>query len=162
MDARDVLRELKEYLERRVTELKKELELLEYMLSLLESGMITPTSVRLKPLAGERVEEIKRGKSVLANLFVGKDYIRVVPLVELPESSPLITEYFAKTIEELKEAELEGADASKGEPIDYSIVSDERGQVREIVVKNLKTEVQVVQVKAALKFLFEQQLKRAT
>lgn len=162
MDARDVLRELKEYLERRITELKKELELLEYMLSMLESGMITPTSVRLKPLAGERVEEIKRGKSVLANLFVGKDYIRVVPLVELSESSPLITEYFAKTIEELKEAELEGEGASKGEPIDYSIVSDERGQVREIVVRNLKTEVQVVQVKAALKFLFEQQLKRAT
>lgn len=164
MNSRDILRELKEYLEKRISELKRELELLEYVLTMIESGMISPTSVKLKPLAGEKVEEIRKGKSVLANLFIGKDYIRVVPLVEMPENSPLITEYFIRTLEELKEVEAEskGVTPKEGDLIDYSIVSDEKGRIREIVVKNVKTEIQLIQLKAALKYLFNQQSRRSS
>ncbi len=150
-----MLKALKEFLEEKITMLKRELDFYEYLLSIVEAGAIRGVMPSSKPSPGERVEEIKRGKTPVARLFIGHEYVRIVPLVDLKDSSRQLREYLVNALDDLKRTSVESARLDESEAIDYDIVEDPVNGIREVIVKNIKDEVTLTSVKSILRFAFE-------
>ncbi len=157
------IQELKEFLEEKINQLKKELEFYELMLSIIESGRNNPW-IR-GPRAGESVLEIKDNTgAIIAYIFVGKEYLRIVPLHEIETKNPYF-EFLIRYLEDQKRKDTEAAKRGvipENKILDYEIRA-ENGIVREIVVRNYKgSKIFLVELQAAVVYSLEKARQQIT
>ncbi len=153
--AKNHLEELKEFLEEKVKELKRELELYELLLSIIEGGKLPGFR---EPRPGEKVVEVKSSTGdLVAYLYVGRNYVRIIPLQEVSVDDPYVKGFLLRFLEETKTREIEAAkkgDIPENKVLDYDVRS-ENGVLREVVVRNIKGEFFLVELKAAVAYSFE-------
>ncbi len=157
------IQELKEFLEEKISQLKRELEFYELLLSIIESGKNNPF-IR-GPRKGEEVLEVKDNTgSIIAYIFTGKEYLRIVPINEIETSNPYF-EFLIRYLEEQKRKDIEAAkrgEIPENKILDYEVIA-ENGIVREIVVRNTrKSKFFLVELKAAVVYSFEKAQQQIT
>ena len=157
------IQELKEFLEEKINQLKKELEFYELLLSMLESGRNNPL-IR-GPRKGEKVLEIKDNTgAIIAYIFEGKGYLRIVPLHDIEASNPYF-EFLIRYLDEQKRKEVEAAkrgEIPENKILDYEVRTED-GIVREVVVRNYKGgKIFLVELQAAVIYSFEKARQQIT
>ncbi len=152
-DQRPVER-LKEFLEKKVAELKKELEFYELLLGLLESNVVR-SLMSPEPKPGEDLITVRSRKGdIVGYIYVGRSYVRMVPVKPIKVDSRFVRLSILNYLEETKKRMMEEAEAGirkQSEVMDYNYVEDPEGNLREIVVKNLVDEVDLEDVKETLR-----------
>lgn len=159
------INEIKKFLEERIQELKKEKEMLELILSLLESGVISPKrTVKIEPRPGEKIVPLRGSDgTLLAEMYIGKSEIRIIPFVELSVDIPPFRQFFiARVLEGIKRKDIDKIergeiDASKA--FDYEIIVD-RGIIKEIRLKNIFDERRRMDIKSSAKWTLEKMFEK--
>lgn len=159
------INEIKKFLEERIQELKKEKEMLELILSLLESGVISPKrTVKIEPRPGEKIVPLRGSDgTLLAEMYIGKSEVRIIPFVELSVDIPPFRQFFiARVLEGIKRKDIDRIergeiDASKA--FDYEIIVD-RGIIKEIRLKNIFDERRRMDIKSSAKWTLEKMFEK--
>lgn len=153
--AKNQLAELKEFLEEKIKELKRELEFYELLLSIVEGGKIPGFR---EPRPGERVVEVKSSTGdLIAYMYIGKGYVRIIPLADVSVNDPYIKGFLLRVLDETKAKETEAArrgELPENKILDYDVKAED-GVLREIVVHNVKSEFFLVELKAAVAYSLE-------
>ncbi len=157
-ELRSKIDELKKFLEEKIQSLKRELELYELLLTILELG-IEPEVRRIKIKPGEKVIEIKSSKGLhLANMVIGKDYIRILPLKRISYNSLAVKEFLIRYLDGLKKKSENELNQDTNTPFDYE-VRVEDNYIKEIFIKNAKDiivdELKILELKAAIEYSFQ-------
>jgi len=152
---------LRKYLEKRITQLKEELEMLELILSLVESGVISGgaelrAALTKPPKPGEKVYPITTDEEEhVADIYMGKTEVRIVPLVKLPVNiSPFKQFLVNKVLEGMRKRDLDMVRKGLLPPekaMEYVIETD--GEIlKEIHIKNVFNEKRKVELKSAARW----------
>ncbi len=138
--------ELRRDIEERIKELRKELELYESMLKVLERISKGPEKDEEKKLK-EEVITLKDDKdNIVATITVTSSRIKVIPLVKIDEGHKLIKSYLVKFLDEKK------ASSSMGKVVRYDIKSA-GGYVSEIIIEGSFNEYFIVELEAAIMYV---------
>ena len=134
------------WVKRRIKELEAELKVLRTILAQFEAGFI---EAPLNP--AEKVEEYKIGKRLVAKIYIGDNYVRMVPAFEasLPGE---IEEYIKSFVEELSESQAKKG-AEETATLKTIVLPD--GRLREIRIENLARTLDKLKAKATLKYAAE-------
>jgi len=157
--------EIKKFLEGKIQELKREKEVLELILSLLESGMIGPHSpIKAEPRPGEKIVPLRSSDgTLLAEMYVGKTEMRIVPFVELSVDIPPFRQFFiARVLEGIKKKDMDRIERGQLDPskaFDYEIIVD-RKIIKEIRLKNIFDERRRMDIKSSIKWTLEKMFEK--
>jgi len=174
------LAEFKALLEKRVKEAETELEglqvLLEYVdASLLEKGFRKAKVFRQPPAAVEkpliRPEEYERvvplktvGGDLLANLYVAKDLMRVVPAEDKSfsvDTPPFMAFLVERVLAKMQEKDREAAESGEITPekiLSFDI-SREGDEIREITIRNVGAE-RSREIKSSIRWTLEKMYEK--
>lgn len=160
------LEDLKKYLESRISVLKEELEILEFLLSLIESGVISKgiESTMRRPKPGEEVIPIRTEDGVhIADMFIGDDVVRVIPLVEMKVSTPPFRSFLInKVLERMRRKDYELVQRGSLSPelaLEYKVETE--GEVlKEIVVRNIRDDKRKTELKSTIKWTLEKMYEK--
>ncbi len=155
---KELLEELKKHLEEKIQQLQKEIEMYKALLEVVDV-LYKNRDELLTAKPGEEVIQVKSPSGeVIANMYIGHDYIRAVPLVPMPKNIPPLTTYLiSRVLDEMKRREEELAERGeikKEEVLSYDI-REEEGLLKEIMVKNIKSERDFVELKAAIRWTLQ-------
>lgn len=131
--------ELLALVRRRVERLERELRLWRQLLELLEGGD------GWRP--GEKPEEVKVGRTRVAVIYRGEDYVRMVPSVRVPDARD-VRSYLEEILSEIREMQARG-DAPTLARLEVRRGPD--GSIAEILYSDLHSAVELLKAKAALK-----------
>lgn len=135
------------WIKQRLEELENEIRILRSILAHYEQA----SSGRISP--DEKVEEIKAGRRRIARLYIGENYIRLVPEFDVVLVGDL-KEYLEETVEEIKAKQSrEGID--EREQVKLIVKEKATGGVREIIISNIEGISEIIKSKAALKYIAE-------
>lgn len=135
------------WIKQRLEELENEIRILRSILAHYEQA----SSGRISP--DEKVEEIKAGRRRIARLYIGENYIRLVPEFDLVLVGDL-KEYLEETVEEIKAKQSrEGID--ERDQVKLIVKEKATGGVREIIISNIEGISEIIKSKAALKYIAE-------
>jgi len=135
------------WIKQRLEELENEIRILRSILAHYEQA----SSGRISP--DEKVEEIKAGRRRIARLYIGENYIRLVPEFDVVLVGDL-KEYLEETVEEIKAKQSrEGID--ERDQVKLIIKEKATGGVREIIISNIEGISEIIKSKAALKYIAE-------
>lgn len=135
------------WIKQRIEELESELRVLKSILAHYEQS----GGGRLSP--DEKVEEVKAGRKRIARLYVGEDYVRLVPEFDMVIVGDL-KEYLEETVEEIRARQSrEGI----GEEDQARLIIKEKatGGVKEVMIVNIEGISSMIKSKAALKYIAE-------
>lgn len=137
--------EIVEWLKSRIEELENEIRVLKSILAMMEGGG------GARP--GERVEEVKLGRRRVARLYRGEDYVRLVPEFPMVLTGD-IRSYLNSIVSEIVESQ-----ARQGVPEEerarLEVKESPEGSVSEVRVEGLKSTLDTLKARAALKFAAE-------
>lgn len=137
--------ELLEWIDERINELEVELKVLKAIKQLLEE----PGG----PLHGEKSEDVRVGKRRIARIYRGEDYVRLV--FDYPTAlPPEIREYLNGVEGELRSSQAKSG-VESGELARLAIRERPDGTLAEIKFENLHSTIELLKVKAALKYSAE-------
>ncbi len=144
--------ELLEYLKDRLRSLEEEIRIVKSMIALLEG---------VKPREQEEQEPILYGKKKIAILYKASSYIRLVPQFDMkvPEEA---MEYLEETVSQIREKQAK-AGVPEEERAALHVDEAPDGGIVEIRIANIKSTVEHLKAKAALKYIAElaYELRRA-
>ncbi len=166
-ESKNKIDEIKKYLEERISQLKRELEYLELLLSFIESGVISEKllSKEMKvPRPGEEVIPLKTTSGEhIADIYISKNEIRVIPLVDLDINIPPFKTFLInKVFEGLKRRDREAVERGlilPNQAFDYEI-DEEDGIIREIRLMNISDERRKIELKSAIKWTLEKMYEK--
>lgn len=161
------LEDLKNYLERRISQVKEELEVLEFLLSLVESGVIVKgleSTIKEGPKPGEEVIPIKATDGFhVADMYVSESEVRVIPRVQLSINMPPFRKFLIeKVLEKMKAKDLELVRKGVLSPdliLEYSFEA-EGDVLKEIVIKNIRDAKRKTEVRSTLRWTLEKMYER--
>jgi len=140
--------ELKNYVRKKIEELRNELQYLEELLKILEGERSVDTSI----LQATRVDVIAVGDSVIANVIVSNEGLRVILTEALPANHPLITSFLARILEEQKE---------RGFVETYKI-NEKRGYIYDIEVKGRINNLVYKEIEAAISYVWSSMREKSS
>ncbi|MCC6033680.1 MAG: hypothetical protein LM561_06360 [Desulfurococcaceae archaeon] len=132
--------ELKNYVRKKIEELRSELQYLEELLKILEGERSLDASI----LQATRVDVIAVGDSVIANVIVSNEGLRVILTEALPANHPLITSFLVRILEEQK---------GRGFVEAYRI-NEKRGYIYDIEVKGKINNLVYKEIEAAISYVW--------
>ncbi len=132
--------ELKNYVRKKIEELRSELQYLEELLKILEEGRGVEASV----LQASRVDVIAVGDSVVANVIVSQDGLRVILTEALPANHPLITSFLVRILEEQRERGV----------VETYRINEKRGYVYDIEIKGRINNLVYREIEAAISYVW--------
>lgn len=161
------LEDLKKYLERRISQVKEELEVLEFLLSLVESGVISrglESTIKEGPRPGEEVIPIRTTDGFhVADMYMSESEVRVVPRVQLNINVPPFRKFLIeKVLERMKAKDVELAHKGLLSPdliLEYSFEA-EGDSLKEIVIKNIRDSKRKTEIKSTIKWTLEKMYER--
>ncbi|MEM0026168.1 MAG: hypothetical protein QXV93_02990 [Zestosphaera sp.] len=140
--------ELKNYVRKKIEELRSELQYLEELLKILEGERSVEASV----LQATRVDVIAVGDSVVANVIVSQEGLRVILTEALPANHPLITSFLTRILEEQRE---------RGVVETYKI-NEKRGYVYDIEIKGKINNLVYREIEAAISYVWSSLREKST
>lgn len=140
--------ELKNYVRKKIEELRSELQYLEELLKILEGERSVEASV----LQATRVDVIAVGDSVVANVIVSQEGLRVILTEALPANHPLITSFLTRILEEQRE---------RGVVETYKI-NEKRGYVYDIEIKGKINNLVYREIEAAISYMWSSLREKST
>lgn len=132
--------ELKNYVRKKIEELRSELQYLEELLKILEGERSVEASV----LQASRVDVIAVGDSVVANVIVSHDGLRVILTEALPANHPLITSFLVRILEEQRERGV----------VETYRINEKRGYVYDIEIKGRINNLVYREIEAAISYVW--------
>ncbi|MFN3267624.1 MAG: hypothetical protein ACK416_00025 [Zestosphaera sp.] len=132
--------ELKNYVRKKIEELRSELQYLEELLKILEGERSVEASV----LQASRVDVIAVGDSVVANVIVSQDGLRVILTEALPANHPLITSFLVRILEEQRERGV----------VETYRINEKRGYVYDIEIKGRINNLVYREIEAAISYVW--------
>ncbi|RLE74278.1 MAG: hypothetical protein DRJ56_07810 [Thermoprotei archaeon] len=159
------LAEAKALLERRVRELEEELRLYRMVLRLIDEALSRLSFVPASELVqGEEEREeplsrypiVSRSGERVAEVLIYRDRMIVRPTIKFRRDSPPFRGFFIdRILKRLKEEDrrrVSVGEIAPSEAFDYEIVEDEEGYVRELVIRNYRSEETLRELRRALKW----------
>lgn len=132
--------ELKNYVRKKIEELRSELQYLEGLLRILEGERGVEASV----LQATRVDVISVGDSVIANVIVSQEGLRVILAEALPANHPLITSFLMRILEEQKERGV----------VETYRINEKRGYVYDLEIKGRINNLVYREIEAAISYVW--------
>lgn len=132
--------DLKSYVRRKIEELRNELQYLEELLKILEGERSLDSSV----MQASRVDVITAGSSVVANVIVSQDVLRIILTEALPADHPLMTSFLVRILEEQRSRGL----------IEAYRVNEKRGYVYDIEVRGRINNLLYRELEAAVSYVW--------
>lgn len=132
--------ELKNYVKKKIEELRSELQYLEELLKILEGERSVEASV----LQATRVDVIAVGDNVIANVIVSQEGLRVILTEALPANHPLITSFLIRIFEEQRERGI----------IETYRINEKRGYIYDIEVKGRVNNLVYREIEAAISYVW--------
>ncbi len=164
-----IIAEEKKKLEDEIRRLEEELArkkvLAEALGKLLGEISFVPARELVEERPSREVHEELRGKKgdKLADLYIGENSIRIVPVVgKFDEGIPPLRSFLVKRVfEEMRRRDLERG-KSEDEAFSYTIINDEEGMVKEIVLRNVDVsdEKTMRNIRNSVKWTLERILER--
>ncbi len=134
-----------EWIRSRIEELENELRILKSILSMMEGGG------GARP--GERVEEVRIGRRRIARLYRGEDYVRLVPEFPMALTGD-VRSYLEGIVAEITETQArQGIPEEERARLD--VKESPEGSVVEVRIEGLKSTLDTLKARAALKFTAE-------
>ncbi|MEM0453436.1 MAG: hypothetical protein QXO98_02095 [Sulfolobales archaeon] len=137
--------ELRRVIEEKVKELRKELEVYESILKVLERFSKTPEKVNDKKFKEEVITLKDSEDNIVATITVTPNKVKVVPLIKIDSEHRLVKSYLVKFLEEKKTSSI-------GRVSRYEI-KDADGYVSEIIIEGNFNEYFTVELEAALMYI---------
>ena len=173
-DRAKALASIKEYVERRLNELKKEVSTLEKLKSFIDeelAGLSFKKAVEVKPVRQAEIKapprEVGRARvlrartgEVLARVITSSNEVRFViePSVSLArESRPFQSFLLRKVLDAMSKSDKERVEKGlipPGHELEYDVVYD-GDRVREIIVRNFREEYRVREIVNAVRWTLE-------
>ena len=161
------LDDLKNFLEKKISQVKEELEILEFLLSLVESGVISrglESSMKEGPRPGEEVIPIRTSEGIhIADMYVSDSDVRVVPRVQLNINVPPFRKFLIeKVLEKMKAKDLELVHKGLLSPdliLEYSFEA-EGELLKEITIKNVRDDKRKTEIKSTVRWTFEKMYEK--
>ncbi|MEB3806708.1 MAG: hypothetical protein GSR73_04245 [Desulfurococcales archaeon] len=139
--------EVVSWIKHRIEELENELKMLKSILYHYEEGAPGRLSI------DEKVEEVKVGRRRIARLYIGDNYVRIVPEFEMVLIGDM-KEYLDEIIDEIREKQVkEGVEEQ--DQAKLTIRERTNGSIKEIIISNIEGIAEVIKAKAALKYVAE-------
>jgi len=139
--------DLRKIVEEKIKELRRELEIYESMLRVLEKVNKTPEKGEYKKLKEDVITLKDSEDNIVATITVSPTKIKVVPLVKLDSEHRLIRSYLVKFLEEKKSSSI-------GKVVRYDIKSSDK-YVSEIIIEGNFNEYFIVELEAAIMYIID-------
>lgn len=139
--------DLRKIIEEKIKELRRELEIYESMLRVLEKVSKTPEKGEDKKLKEDVITLKDSEDNIVATITVTPTKIKVVPLVKLDSEHRLIRSYLVKFLEEKKASSI-------GKVVRYDIKSSDK-YVSEIIIEGSFNEYFIVELEAAIMYIID-------
>jgi hypothetical protein len=161
--------ELREWLDNIIKEKELELDNLKYTLSLIDNLLKTSSFKPAAVLTEEEQEpEMRQLKSkddkLLANAYITKDTITIVPISDLKLSQkipPFQSFFINRILEGMRSKDEERAkrgEISKDEILEYKV--DEDGYIKSIVVKNYRDKARLSEILNACEWVLSRMVEK--
>lgn len=137
--------DLRKVIEEKIRELRKELEMYESMLKVLDRVGRTSEKVDDKKLKEEVITLKDSDDNIVATITFTANKVKVVPLIKIDSGHRLVKSYLTKFLEEKKTSSI-------GRVIRYDI-RDADGYVSEIVIEGNFNEYFIVELEAAVMYV---------
>ena len=161
--------ELKSYLEARLRNLEEEAAQLRGFLDSVNEVVIAKSfqKVEVKPTEIEEQVIPLRNRSgiVLAEIYVGNDYARIVPDKEVTfdvDTPPFQTFLVKRIFESMQSQDREMMQKGEVEPdklFSYEVVED-NGVIKEIMIKNYGNDKRLMELKSSVRWTFEKMYEK--
>jgi len=139
--------DLRKIVEEKIKELRRELEIYESMLRVLEKVNKIPEKGEYKKLKEDVITLKDSEDNIVATITVSPTKIKVVPLVKLDSEHRLIRSYLVKFLEEKKSSSI-------GKVVRYDIKSSDK-YVSEIIIEGNFNEYFIVELEAAIMYIID-------
>ncbi|MEZ0346031.1 MAG: hypothetical protein ABWK01_05740 [Infirmifilum sp.] len=179
------LAEIKEYLERRLDELRREQQYIEEVLKMVNQALSSASFIRASELVAKpqpaveaKPAPVQKEKGALleealvtaastgehlARVFVYPDTVEIVFLKEMQASTPPFESFFVRKVLEgykRKDEDLVAkGEKSPDEVFDYEVV-DENGVLKKVVIRNYGDRKAVNEIKSTLRWTLNKMLSR--
>lgn len=140
--------ELKNYIRKRIEELRSELQYLEELLKILEGKR----SLEAATSQATKIDVIAVGDSVIANVIVSQDGLRVILSEALPANHPLITSFLIRILEEQKERGV----------IETYRINEKRGYIYDIEIRGRINNLVYKEIEAAISYVWSSLREKST
>ncbi len=166
-DRLKALAEAKAYLEKRLEDLQREIEVIRALLTLVDQALGRESFVTAAKLREERAEVpeekpisefniTSRSGELIAKMLVYKDRIVVRPEVELHTDTPPFRSFLiARTLEGYKKKDMRRVDMgelAEDEVLDYEVIEDERGVLKELIIRNYGDRQRLFELRGAIRW----------
>jgi len=166
----------KAYLERRIKELEQEVEALKTLLALVDQALGRESFVTAAQLRAERKEAVEkpisefsitsRSGELIAKMLVYKNRIVVRPEIELHTDTPPFRGFLiARTLEGYRKKDLrraEEGEISEDEALNYRVIEDERGVLKELVIENYGDRQRLFELRGAIRWTLNRMYEKET
>lgn len=140
--------DLRNYVRRKIEELRNELQYLEELLRILEGERGLDASL----MQASRVDVITVDNNVVANVIVSQDTMRVILSEALPANHPLMTSFLARILEEQRDRGL----------IESYRINEKRGYVYDIEVRGKINNLLFKELEAAVSYVWSNMREKAS
>lgn len=165
--------EIRKIIEKKIEELKTELELFQLILKLIDRTLSeksfksaadlikTKVSVEEKPLREYFIRD-KKGRE-LGRITIYKDKVELLPYVPFKSTDIPFSTFFIKRIlggmQKEDEEALDRGDLTVDEVLRYEIEKDEEGLVKKVIVYNYRTDSRLREIRNTFKWTLEKLAK---
>ncbi|MEM0014365.1 MAG: hypothetical protein QXS42_03700 [Zestosphaera sp.] len=132
--------DLRNYVRRKIEELRNELQYLEELLRILEGERSLDASL----MQASRVDVITVDNNVVANVIVSQDTMRIILSEALPANHPLMTSFLARILEEQRDRGL----------IESYRINEKRGYVYDIEIRGRINNLLFRELEAAVSYVW--------
>ena len=158
--------EIKKFLEDKIKSMRYELECLEFLLSILESNIVDYiiSNVERYKLSIE-VHPIRTSDGVhLADIQIQGTIIRIIPTIKIRVDTPQI-KYFLinRILEPMRSQDLQLVRQGlipEDKVLSYEVIED-KGFLREIIIKNVVDSKRIEEIKSAARWAFEKYYEKS-
>lgn len=146
--------DLRKAIEEKIKELRKELEIYESMLSVLDKVSRIPEKVDEKKLKEEVITLKDSEDNIVATITFTPTKLKVVPLIKIDSHHRLVKSYLVRFLEEKKTSSI-------GRVVKYEI-KEADGYVSEIIIEGSFNQYFVVELEAAMMYIISSMSKEAS
>ena len=161
------LAEIKKYLEQKIIELNKEIDMIKIILSIVNEQLVTKSFKQIEipkaqiPKEAEELREIRSRKGeLLGTIQITSDMIRITPSPEIElsqETRPFKSFFIKKVLDGMIQKDKKLIDSGQLQPgmeISYDILQ-EGEYIKEIIIKNYGSESRLKEIINSIRWALE-------
>lgn len=157
------LAEIKKYLEQKIIELNREIDMIKMILSIINEQLVAKSFKQIEiPKEAEELREIRSRKGeLLGTIQITPNIIRITPSPEIElsqENRPFKSFFIKKVLDGMVKKDKKLIDSGQLQPgmeISYDILQEEGKYIKEIIIKNYGSENRLKEIINAIRWTLE-------